>query len=102
MNKTDHTTITYSCKIYDKRYSICRDYPLNQDAYFFENCQYIKDGKLTESKLSEEEQQKYCMECGLCCFANVALIKNKKISSDMENTWREGSKCKFLQINEEN
>ena len=90
--------MSYKCSIYSKRNSICKKYPSKKDAYYFENCQYIKDGKLVDSNLSEEEQQKYCMECGLCCFANIQLIKNKLITINMEDEWKDGGKCKYLEV----
>ena len=88
----------YKCSKYSKRNSICKEYPSKIDSYYFESCQYIKDGKLVDSNLSEEEQQKYCMECGLCCFANQQMIKNKLITVDMEEEWKSGGKCKYLEV----
>ena len=37
--------MSYKCTLYDKRNEICQKYPWNKEAYFFESCQYIKDGK---------------------------------------------------------
>ena len=89
--------MSYKCSIYKDRNSICQKYPLKDDAYFFESCQYIKEGKYIDSKLSESEQQKYCMDCGLCCFVNRQLIKNKLITLDMEDEWKK-DKCKYLEV----
>ena len=89
--------MSYKCSIYKDRNSICVKYPSKIDAYFFESCQYIEDGKLIDSKLSESEQQKYCMECGLCCFSNMQMIKNKLITVDMETKWK-SNKCKYLEV----
>ena len=89
--------MSYKCSIYKDRNSICAKYPSKIDAYFFESCQYIKDGKPIDSKLSESEQQKYCMDCGLCCFSNQLMLKNKLITLDMEDEWKK-DKCKHLEV----
>ena len=88
--------MAFKCSIYDKRNSVCREYPSAEDSYVFESCQYIKNGKVTSSDLSEREQQKYCMECGLCCFLNYQTMNDKFITVDMESEWKKCGKCKYL------
>ena len=102
------------CTVYTDRPSVCKKYPhLEQKGYFkqnkdyspyyFESCQYVEDNKLVESKLSQEEQEKYCMDCGLCCFHDKELVKTKNkfniISKIFDDIWREEkSSCKYLEI----
>ena len=89
--------MSYKCSIHNTtKPSFCKKYPSEIDAYYFESCQYIKNGKLVDSNLSEEEQQKYCMECGLCCFVNQQMIKNRLITTDIDDEWKNGGKCKYL------
>ena len=63
----------------------------------------LQKPKLVESKLSQEEQEKYCMDCGLCCFHDKELVKTKNkfniISKIFDDIWREEkSSCKYLEI----
>ena len=91
--------MSYKCSIHSTTKPIfCKKYPSSADTYFFESCQYIEDGKLIDSELSDEEQQKYCMDCGLCCFVNQQMLKNKLITIDMEEEWKSGGKCKYLEV----
>ena len=103
--------MSYRCSIHDTTKPIfCKTYPSSSDWYFFEKCQYIENGEIITSSLSESEQQSYCMDCGLCCFANIELIRGGTIptfnsgsnsgsyyiSTDNEDEWIKDTKCKYL------
>jgi hypothetical protein len=107
----------YKCGIYTERPSVCRKYPfleergyfteknipISENVYLFESCQYVEDNKLIESELSQEEQENYCRDCGLCCFyaPSIEDLKNNLnvISEDLDEEWsKPKNKCQYLEI----
>ena len=78
----------YLCSIYTDRPETCRKYPWNFANQIFTECQFVDDTvkpvrlRTKEEQLTlntEEEIQKYCVECGRCCFFGPAQCSMLRI-----------------------
>jgi hypothetical protein len=95
----------YTCSIYKDRPSGCRDYPLEatelEAQFYFEDCQYIKDGEKFEPDTSVEEQSEYCVNCGMCCYfmSPLKLQMETGIVFGSKKWWFDNAtKCSKLEI----
>ena len=100
----------FKCSIYKDRPQVCKDYPFDfpNDDRYFEDCQYLEDGKVTNEPLNKngtkktiEEQNQYCMECGMCCHYMTPMRMAHTTGSvwGSKKWWRDNAKpCPMLQI----
>ena len=93
----------HTCSIYKDRPDVCEVYPFEypEDDFYFEDCQYMKDGKPYKPNTSIEEQNKYCIECGMCCFFMTPMRMShfKAIKFGSKDWWFENAtRCPKLEI----
>ena len=93
----------HTCSIYKDRPEVCKVYPFEypEDDFYFEDCQYMENGKPHMPDTSIEEQNKYCIECGMCCFFMTPMRMShfKAVKFGSKDWWFENAtRCPMLEI----